>query len=71
MAIPIGWLACFFGAARWVWDTCLAWRTQAYRVYGERVTGVDFSREVTWLKHFAPYAWLASSRICAATPRAL
>jgi hypothetical protein len=53
---PAGLLLC---AARWVWNTCLAWRTHAYRVHGERVTGVDFSRELTWLKHFAPYAWLA------------
>jgi hypothetical protein len=58
-AVQIALLACFFGAARWVWNTCLAWRTHAYRVHGERVTGVDFSRELTWLKRFAPYAWLA------------
>lgn len=50
-------LAREFGSARWVWNTCLAWRTDAYR-RGEKVTSVDFSRELTWLKKFEPYAWL-------------
>jgi putative transposase len=58
-ARQLGLLAMFFGAARWVWNTCLAWRAHAYRAHGERVTGVDFSRELTWLKRMAPYAWLA------------
>ena len=47
-----------FGAARWVWNTALAWRSAAYKIDGERVTGVDFSRELTWLKTLEPYAWL-------------
>lgn len=47
-----------FGAARWVWNTALAWRSAAYKSDGEHVTGVDFSRELTWLKTLEPYAWL-------------
>lgn len=46
-----------FGHARWVWNTCLAWRSDAYR-RGENVTAVDFSRELTQLKKLEPYAWL-------------
>lgn len=53
-------LAQFFGAARWVWNTALAWRSAAYKLDGERVTGVDFSRELTWLKRLEPFAWLAA-----------
>jgi putative transposase len=48
----------FFGAARWVWNTALAWRSAAYKLDGERVTAVDFSRELTWLKTLEPYQWL-------------
>lgn len=51
-------LAQFFGAARWVWNTALAWRSVAYKHDGERVSGVDFSRELTWLKRLEPFAWL-------------
>jgi putative transposase len=47
-----------FGAARWVWNACLAWRSAAYKLDDERVTSVDFSRELTWLKTLEPYAWL-------------
>lgn len=46
------------GAARWTWNACLAWRTDAYRTDGLSVTGVDFSRELTWLKTLGSYAWL-------------
>ena len=49
-----GW----FGAARWVWNRCLEFRTKAYRRRGESVTGVDFSRLLTRLKHTARYGWL-------------
>jgi hypothetical protein len=58
-AVQLGLLAMFFGAARWIWNTCLAWRSHAYKAHGERVSGVDFSRELTWLKRLAPYVWLA------------
>ena len=51
-------LAQYFGATRWTWNAALAWRSCAYRVDGERVTGVDFSRELTWLKTIEPYQWL-------------
>ena len=47
-----------FGAARWVWNRCLEFRTKAYRRRGESVTGVDFSRLLTRLKHTARYGWL-------------
>lgn len=50
-------LAREFGCARWVWNTCLAWRSDAYR-RGEKVTAIDFSRELTQLKKLEPYAWL-------------
>lgn len=53
-------LAQFFGASRWVWNTALAWRSHCYKIAGEKVTGVDFSRELTWLKKLEPLAWLAS-----------
>lgn len=50
-------LAREFGCARWAWNTCLAWRSDAYR-RGEKVTAVDFSRELTQLKKLETYAWL-------------
>ncbi|CAK0768984.1 transposase [Gammaproteobacteria bacterium] len=52
-------LAQFFGAARWLWNACLSWRSCLYQKFGERVTGVDFSRELTWLKKLEVYSWLA------------
>ena len=48
----------WFGAARWVWNHCLEYRTKAYQLRGEKVTGVDFSRELTRLKRLDSYAWL-------------
>lgn len=47
-----------FGAARWVWNTSLAYRTHAYKAEGAKVTGVDFSRDLTFLKKLEPFAWL-------------
>ena len=47
-----------FGAARWVWNRALEFRTKAYRRRGESVTGVDFSRLLTRLKRTARYGWL-------------
>lgn len=52
-------LARDLGAARWVWNAGLSWRGDAWRADRARVTGVDFSRELTWLKRLEPYAWLA------------
>jgi putative transposase len=57
-AVQMILLAQYFGAARWVWNTALAWRSHCYKVLGERVSGVDFSRELTFLKTLAPFAWL-------------
>lgn len=57
-AEQVALLARSFGAARWVWNASLAWRSTAYKLDGERVTGVDFSRELTWLKKLEPLAWL-------------
>ncbi len=51
-------LARMFGSARWVWNAALAWRTATYKLDGESATGVDFSRELTWLKTLDCYAWL-------------
>jgi putative transposase len=48
----------YAGASRWVWNACLAWRSDAYKADGLSVTGVDFSRELTWLKTLGSYAWL-------------
>ena len=56
----IALLAQFFGAARWVWNAALAWRSHWYKALGESVTGVDFSRELTWLKKLDSLAWLAA-----------
>lgn len=47
-----------FGSARWVWNTCLAWRSAAYQLDGQSLTGVDFSRELTWLKTIETFGWL-------------
>ena len=33
----------YFGAARWVWNRALEFRSKAYRRRGESVTGTDFS----------------------------
>ena len=57
-AIQRGMLARMFGTGRWVWNRCLSWRTTAYRQDGESLTGVDFSRELTFLKTLESYAWL-------------
>jgi len=51
-------LAVDFGHARWVWNACLAWRTDAWKNEQANVTGVDFTHEVTFLKTLEPYAWL-------------
>lgn len=48
----------FFGAKRFVWNTCLAWRSHWYQEFKESVNGIDFSRELTQLKKLDSYAWL-------------
>jgi putative transposase len=42
-------LAQDFGCARHVWNHALESRTKAYQERGERLTGVDISREITSL----------------------
>ena len=51
-------LAIDFGHARWVWNQALAIRSTFYRRFGESVTGVDVSRDITFLKTLPAYAWL-------------
>ena len=51
-------LEAYFGAARWVWNRALEFRSKAYRRRGESVTGVDFSRLLTRLKRTRCYGWL-------------
>ena len=48
----------YFGAARWVWNRSLEFRTKAYRRRREPVSGVDFSRLLTRLKATRRYGWL-------------
>jgi putative transposase len=50
-------LAREFGAARWVYNRGLETISGAWRERGERITGVDFSRQVTKLKQ-AEVPWL-------------
>lgn len=47
-----------FGSARWVWNAALEWRSTTYRLDGESVTGVNFSRELTFLKRLDSLKWL-------------
>ncbi|PLY12445.1 MAG: transposase [Sedimenticola sp.] len=51
-------LSQMFGTGRWVWNKALAWRSDCYKALGESVSGVDFSRELTFLKKLDSYAWL-------------
>ena len=48
-----------FSHSRWVWNYALQRRQKAYRRRGERLSGVDISRELTRLKKLPRYAWLA------------
>ncbi|MYF70422.1 MAG: IS200/IS605 family element transposase accessory protein TnpB [Proteobacteria bacterium] len=50
-----------FGAARWVWNRALEFRTKAYHRRGESVTGVSFSRLLTRLKRTRRYSWLGDT----------
>ncbi len=50
-------LAREFGAARWVFNRGLETISRAWRERQERITGVDFSRELTKLKE-AEVPWL-------------
>jgi putative transposase len=50
----------WFGATRWLWNTMLAIRSEAYRVCGLKLTGDDLSRWVTQWKRTAGHEWLAA-----------
>ncbi|HEX4647485.1 MAG TPA: transposase, partial [Steroidobacteraceae bacterium] len=49
----------WFGAARWLWNTSLGIRSEAYRERGLRLSGVDLSRWLTGWKRTAGHEWLA------------
>jgi putative transposase len=48
-----------FGATRWLWNTALAIRSEAYRECGLTLTGNDLSRWLTSWKRTAGHEWLA------------
>ena len=50
----------WFGATRWLWNTALGIRSEAYRVCGLRLTGNDLSRWLTQWKRTAGHEWLAA-----------
>jgi IS605 OrfB family transposase len=49
----------WFGATRWLWNTALGIRCEAYRECGLKLTGSDLSRWLTSWKHTAGHEWLA------------
>jgi len=49
----------WFGATRWLWNTALEIRSEAYRGCGLCLTVIDFSRWLTQWKRTAGHAWLA------------
>ena len=51
----------WFGATRWLWNTALGIRCEAYRECGLRLTGNDLSRWLTSWKHTAGHEWLAEA----------
>jgi len=50
----------WFGASRWLWNTTLGIRSEAYRVCGLQLTGDDLSRWLTQWKRTAGHEWLAA-----------
>src|SRR5438105_2727097 len=48
----------WFGAARWLWNTALAIRSEAYRECGLALTGDDISRWLTQWKRTEGHEWL-------------
>jgi putative transposase len=48
----------WLGAARWLWNTALAIRCEAYRECGLTLTGIDISRWVTQWKRTPGHEWL-------------
>ena len=49
----------WFGGVRWLWNTCLAIRSAAYRECGLTLTGNDLSRWLTQWKRTSGHEWLA------------
>src|SRR5271154_1924704 len=49
----------WFGATRWLWNTALAIRTEAFRECGLSLTGNDLSRWLTQWKRTPGHEWLA------------
>jgi putative transposase len=49
----------WFGATRWLWNTALGIRSEAYRACGLRLTGNDLSRWLTQWRRTAGHEWLA------------
>jgi putative transposase len=49
----------WFGASRWLWNTALAIRSAAYRLFGLRLTGNDLSAWLTQWKRTRGHEWLA------------
>ena len=50
-------LEAYFGTAHWGWNRSLEFHTKAYRRRKGSVTGVDFSRLLTRLRHTTRYGW--------------
>src|SRR6266404_5591520 len=50
----------WFGATRWLWNTALGIRSEAYRVCGLKLTGDALSRWLTQWKRTAGHEWLAA-----------
>src|SRR3982074_2000268 len=50
----------WFGASRWLWNTGLGIRSEAYRVCRLNLTGDDLSRWLTQWKRTAGHEWLAA-----------
>ena len=48
----------WFGAVRWLWNTALAIRSEAYRECGLDLTGNDISRWLTQWKRTEGHEWL-------------
>jgi putative transposase len=53
------WLDRWFGAARWLWNTALEIRCEAYRECGLKLSGNDLSRWLTQWKRTLGHEWLA------------
>jgi putative transposase len=50
----------WFGTTRWLWNTALEIRSEAYRACGLKLTGDDLSRWLTQWKRTPGHEWLAT-----------